>query len=76
MINKPHRSVLSCLCPTEEQHLVKELVAMSTRNRIKAIRDLPMSFDDKKHIRYSCHVTVIGQKVPVFLHFYYGTFNL
>uniref|UniRef100_A0A674C7J4 Transmembrane channel-like protein n=1 Tax=Salmo trutta TaxID=8032 RepID=A0A674C7J4_SALTR len=55
MINKPHRSVLSCLCPTEEQHLVKELVAMSTRDRIKAIRDLPMSFDDKKHIRYSCH---------------------
>ncbi|XP_029545281.1 transmembrane channel-like protein 5 [Salmo trutta] len=35
----------------EEQHLVKELVAMSTRDRIKAIRDLPMSFDDKKHIR-------------------------
>ncbi|XP_071032533.1 transmembrane channel-like protein 5 [Oncorhynchus clarkii lewisi] len=35
----------------EEQNLVKELVAMSTRDRIKAIRDLPMSFDDKKHIR-------------------------
>ncbi|XP_029595030.1 transmembrane channel-like protein 5 isoform X2 [Salmo trutta] len=35
----------------EEQILVKELVAMSTRDRIKAIRDLPMSFDDKKHIR-------------------------
>ncbi|XP_064857544.1 transmembrane channel-like protein 5 isoform X2 [Oncorhynchus nerka] len=35
----------------EEQNLVQELVAMSTRDRIKAIRDLPMSFDDKKHIR-------------------------
>uniref|UniRef100_A0A8C7I2J4 Transmembrane channel-like protein n=1 Tax=Oncorhynchus kisutch TaxID=8019 RepID=A0A8C7I2J4_ONCKI len=35
----------------EEQNLVKELVAMSTRDTIKAIRDLPMSFDDKKHIR-------------------------
>ncbi|XP_052361061.1 transmembrane channel-like protein 5 [Oncorhynchus keta] len=35
----------------EEQNLVKELVAMSTRDRIKATRDLPMSFDDKKHIR-------------------------
>ncbi|XP_071001635.1 transmembrane channel-like protein 5, partial [Oncorhynchus clarkii lewisi] len=35
----------------EEENLVKELVAMSTRDRIKAIRDLPMSFDDKKHIR-------------------------
>ncbi|XP_031687663.1 transmembrane channel-like protein 5 isoform X1 [Oncorhynchus kisutch] len=35
----------------EEHNLVQELVAMSTRDRIKAIRDLPMSFDDKKHIR-------------------------
>ncbi|XP_034095189.1 transmembrane channel-like protein 5 isoform X2 [Gymnodraco acuticeps] len=35
----------------EEQNLVKELVALSTRDRIWAIRDLPMSFDEKKHIR-------------------------
>ncbi|XP_077462082.1 transmembrane channel-like protein 5 [Stigmatopora argus] len=35
----------------EEQNLVKELVAMSTGDRIKAIRDLPMSFEEKKHIR-------------------------
>ncbi|KAF3843975.1 hypothetical protein F7725_016023 [Dissostichus mawsoni] len=35
----------------EEQNLVKELVALSTRDRIWAIRDLPMSFDEKKQIR-------------------------
>ncbi|XP_068445348.1 transmembrane channel-like protein 5 [Clinocottus analis] len=35
----------------EEQTLVKELVALSTRERIHAIRDLPMSLDEKKHIR-------------------------
>ncbi|XP_010871181.2 transmembrane channel-like protein 5 isoform X2 [Esox lucius] len=35
----------------EEENMIKELVAMSTRDRIKAIRDLPMSFNDKKHIR-------------------------
>ncbi|XP_061625739.1 transmembrane channel-like protein 5 isoform X1 [Phyllopteryx taeniolatus] len=35
----------------EEQRLVKELVGLSTRDRIKAIRDLPMSFEEKKHIR-------------------------
>ncbi|XP_057700052.1 transmembrane channel-like protein 5 [Corythoichthys intestinalis] len=35
----------------EEQDLIKELVAMSTGDRIKAIRDLPMSFEEKKHIR-------------------------
>ncbi|KAM7393773.1 hypothetical protein PAMP_020622 [Pampus punctatissimus] len=35
----------------EEQNLVKELVAMSTRDRVRAIRDLPMSFEEKKHIR-------------------------
>ncbi|XP_040892551.1 transmembrane channel-like protein 5 [Toxotes jaculatrix] len=35
----------------EEQNLVKELVALSTRDRIRAIRDLPMSFEEKKHIR-------------------------
>ncbi|XP_054459565.1 transmembrane channel-like protein 5 [Anoplopoma fimbria] len=35
----------------EEQDLVKELVALSTRDQIRAIRDLPMSFDEKKHIR-------------------------
>ncbi|XP_041840081.1 transmembrane channel-like protein 5 [Melanotaenia boesemani] len=35
----------------EEQQLVKELVALSTRDQIQAIRDLPMSFEAKKHIR-------------------------
>ncbi|KAA8595221.1 hypothetical protein FQN60_012356 [Etheostoma spectabile] len=35
----------------EEQNLVKELVALSTQDRIRAIRDLPMSVDEKKHIR-------------------------
>ncbi|XP_022611491.1 transmembrane channel-like protein 5 isoform X2 [Seriola dumerili] len=35
----------------EEQDLVKEFVALSTRDRIRAIRDLPMSFEEKKHIR-------------------------
>ncbi|XP_068585181.1 transmembrane channel-like protein 5 [Cebidichthys violaceus] len=35
----------------EEQNLVKELVALSTRDRIRAIRDLPMSFEEKQHIR-------------------------
>ncbi|XP_071361332.1 transmembrane channel-like protein 5 [Trachinotus anak] len=35
----------------EEQNLVKELVALSTRDRIRAIRDLKMSFEEKKHIR-------------------------
>ncbi|XP_034395305.1 transmembrane channel-like protein 5 [Cyclopterus lumpus] len=35
----------------EEQNLVKELVALSTRDRIHAIRDLPISLDEKKHIR-------------------------
>ncbi|XP_019939528.2 transmembrane channel-like protein 5 [Paralichthys olivaceus] len=35
----------------EEQNLVKDLVAMSTRDRIRAIQDLPMSFEEKKHIR-------------------------
>ncbi|KAM8879964.1 uncharacterized protein tmc5 isoform 2-T2 [Spinachia spinachia] len=36
---------------SEEQNLVKELIALSTRDQIRAIRDLPMSFDEKKHIR-------------------------
>ncbi|XP_061844244.1 transmembrane channel-like protein 5 isoform X2 [Nerophis lumbriciformis] len=35
----------------EERSLVKELVALSTRDRVNAIRDLPMSFKEKKHIR-------------------------
>ncbi|XP_077426394.1 transmembrane channel-like protein 5 isoform X2 [Vanacampus margaritifer] len=35
----------------EEKNLVKELVDLSTRDRIKAIQDLPMSFAEKKHIR-------------------------
>ncbi|KAF3687277.1 Transmembrane channel-like protein 5 [Channa argus] len=36
---------------SEEQSLVKELVALSTRERIQAILDLPISFGEKKHIR-------------------------
>ncbi|KAF0037778.1 hypothetical protein F2P81_010652 [Scophthalmus maximus] len=35
----------------EEQNLVKKLVALSTRERIRDIRDLPMSCEEKKHIR-------------------------
>ncbi|XP_056228090.1 transmembrane channel-like protein 5 [Seriola aureovittata] len=35
----------------EQQDLVKEFVALSTQDRIRAIRDLPMSFEEKKHIR-------------------------
>ncbi|XP_062420621.1 transmembrane channel-like protein 5 [Pungitius pungitius] len=35
----------------EEQNLVKELIALSTRDQIRAIRDLPMTFEEKKHIR-------------------------
>ncbi|XP_060907271.1 transmembrane channel-like protein 5 [Labrus mixtus] len=35
----------------EEQNLVKELVALSTHERIQALRDRPMSFEEKKHIR-------------------------
>ncbi|XP_070841402.1 transmembrane channel-like protein 5 [Chaetodon trifascialis] len=35
----------------EEENLVKELVAMSTQGRVRAIRDLPMSFEEKKLIR-------------------------
>lgn len=46
------RACLVILCLTEEQNLVKELVALSTRDRIRAIRDLPMSFEEKKHIRW------------------------
>ncbi|XP_041790087.1 transmembrane channel-like protein 5 [Chelmon rostratus] len=36
---------------SEEQNLVKELVALSTQDRVRAIRDLPMSFEEKKLIR-------------------------
>ncbi|CAJ1053845.1 transmembrane channel-like protein 5 [Xyrichtys novacula] len=35
----------------EEQKLVQELVAQSTGDGIRAIRDLPVSFREKKHIR-------------------------
>ncbi|XP_076585292.1 transmembrane channel-like protein 5 [Chaetodon auriga] len=35
----------------EEQNLVKDLVALSTKDRVRAIRDLPMSFEEKKLIR-------------------------
>lgn len=37
---------------TEEQELVKELVALSTPERVRAIRDLPRSFEEKKIIRW------------------------
>lgn len=36
---------------TEEQDLVKELVALSTQERVQAIRDLPKSFEEKQNIR-------------------------
>lgn len=42
---------LAVLFVSEEQSLVKELVDLSTRDRIRAIRDLPMSFEEKKQIR-------------------------
>lgn len=35
----------------DEQNLVKELVALSTPDRIRAICDLPMSLEEKKRIR-------------------------
>ncbi|KAM9770660.1 transmembrane channel-like protein 5 isoform 1-T3 [Menidia menidia] len=35
----------------EEKNLVKELVAMSMQDQTRAIRALPMSFEEKKHIR-------------------------
>ncbi|XP_053189205.1 transmembrane channel-like protein 5 [Scomber japonicus] len=35
----------------EEQKLIEELVALSPRDRIRAIRDLQMSYEEKKHIR-------------------------
>uniref|UniRef100_A0A672GP89 Transmembrane channel-like protein n=1 Tax=Salarias fasciatus TaxID=181472 RepID=A0A672GP89_SALFA len=34
---------------------MKELVALSTQDRIRAIRDLPVSFQEKKHIRCVLH---------------------
>ena len=37
---------------TEEQSLVKELLAGSTKERIQGIRKLPMSYQEKKHIRW------------------------
>lgn len=40
------------LCVTEEQDLVKKIVAMSTRERTRAIRELQMSLEEKKHIRW------------------------
>lgn len=42
---------LVILCVPEERNLVEELVDLSTRDRIRAIRDLPMSFEEKKQIR-------------------------
>lgn len=37
---------------TEEQDLVKELVALSTQEQVRAIRELPRSFEEKKIIRW------------------------
>ncbi|TNM85959.1 hypothetical protein fugu_008230 [Takifugu bimaculatus] len=47
----PTEDALQKEMETEEQNLVKDLVDMSTRERIDAIRDLPMSFQEKKSIR-------------------------
>uniref|UniRef100_A0A3Q2PPQ4 Transmembrane channel-like protein n=1 Tax=Fundulus heteroclitus TaxID=8078 RepID=A0A3Q2PPQ4_FUNHE len=38
--------------PTEEENLVKELVDLSTTEQIRKIRELPMSFEAKKYIRW------------------------
>ncbi|XP_023188942.1 transmembrane channel-like protein 5 isoform X1 [Xiphophorus maculatus] len=35
----------------EEQNLIKELVALSTTEQIRKIRELPVSFEEKKHVR-------------------------
>lgn len=51
------RSLFLTSFVTEEQNLVKELVAMSTQERFHAIRELPMSFEEKKSIRW------VGQTV-------------
>ncbi|CAF87964.1 unnamed protein product, partial [Tetraodon nigroviridis] len=48
----PTEDALQKEMENEEQKLVKELVDMSTRERIHAIRDLPMSFEEKKSIRW------------------------
>uniref|UniRef100_H2MDF0 Transmembrane channel-like protein n=1 Tax=Oryzias latipes TaxID=8090 RepID=H2MDF0_ORYLA len=37
---------------TDEQNLVKELVGMSTLEQTRAIRELTMSFEEKKNIRW------------------------
>eukprot|EP00064_Thunnus_orientalis_P006827 superscaffoldBa00000729_g6846 len=49
----------------EEQNLVKELVALSTRDRIRAIRDLPMSFEEKKHIRCGYSISSARQALEL-----------
>lgn len=51
-VNITASACLVIVCATEEQNMVKELVALSTRDRIRAILDLPMSFEEKKHIRW------------------------
>lgn len=48
-----YSACLVFFCVTDEQNLVKELIALSTREQIRAIRELPMSFEEKKHIRYA-----------------------
>uniref|UniRef100_A0A665THQ9 Transmembrane channel-like protein n=1 Tax=Echeneis naucrates TaxID=173247 RepID=A0A665THQ9_ECHNA len=51
---------------TEEQNLVKELIDLSTRDRIRAIRELPMSFEEKKRIRWV--MSSIKQCCRIILH--------
>uniref|UniRef100_A0A3B3X4I5 Transmembrane channel-like protein n=1 Tax=Poecilia mexicana TaxID=48701 RepID=A0A3B3X4I5_9TELE len=65
-----NRLVVSC--PTEEQNLIKELVALSTTEQIRKIRELPVSFEEKKHVRLVekiflkiCHWSVF----PLYLNF-------
>ncbi|KAK7913572.1 hypothetical protein WMY93_013783 [Mugilogobius chulae] len=46
----------------EEMNLVRDLVAMSTRDRVRAIRNLPMSFQEKKHIRNQVLALISSKK--------------
>lgn len=52
----------------EEQDLVKSLVGLSTRERIKAIRDLPMTFEEKKtHKAPSVGIQVLQAGIHMFI---------
>uniref|UniRef100_A0A3P9MTU2 Transmembrane channel-like protein n=1 Tax=Poecilia reticulata TaxID=8081 RepID=A0A3P9MTU2_POERE len=48
----PSKNRLAVSCPTEEQNLIKELVALSTTEQIRKIRELPVSFEEKKHVSF------------------------